>query len=349
MPSVAGLEAIRAWKQRELNHPIVNLIFERLRLKNIAGKTGSVRSRLVVAAVFLLALVIPLQMAFNQLSVEFRARQAISEVEKMFELPGRSAVINSASTIGEDTIAVRIQVATNAFFTASDIRRFEERISDRTGKPARLDLVQSLSDIGEGGKIRGMLRESAPPPVEHRATVPEMASSLRDELEKNLLAAPLPASISVLGVSAELGLTQLPLTFRIEYLAETPLSADATALLTTLLEGQMKLKTGSLKFVYIPSRHSFRFNLQGDSPLADRVQLQEVQNRLMQRPQLQAQVVLPDSMGKKELEKLRTELFSSAPLLGDPDRTVIALDQNQKPSTGTVVLKLATPVTNKIR
>ena len=190
MPAVAGLEVIRDWKQRELNHPIVKLIFERLRLKSLAGRTGSVRSRLVVAAVFLLALVIPLQMAFNQLSLEFRARQAISEVEKMFELPGRSAIINSASNIGEDAIAVRIQVATNAFFASSDIRRFEERISDRTGKPTRLDLVQSLSDIGEGGKIRGMLRPASQQRAEYSASIPEMTVGLRDEIEKSLRIGP---------------------------------------------------------------------------------------------------------------------------------------------------------------
>jgi cell volume regulation protein A len=346
MHSVAGLEAIRAWKQHELSHPIVNLIFERLRLKKLAGKTGSVRSRLVVAAVFLLALVIPLQMAFNQLSLEFRARQAISNVEKMFELPGRSAIISTVSTIGEDTIAVRMQVATNAFFTASDIRRFEERISDRTGKPARLDLVQSLSDIGEGDKIRGMLRESLPPPVEYRATVPEMAVSLRDELEKNLQSAPLPASISILGISAEIGLSNQPLIFRIEYLAETPLSSDATALLANLLERQMKLGAGTLRFIHIPSKYSFRFNAKGEISPTDRARLEHIQNVMIQRPHLQAQIVLPESIAEKVAERLRTMLFPSIPLQGSPARIVITSDQEQETGTGAVILQMPASVTN---
>jgi cell volume regulation protein A len=349
MPAIAGLEVIRSWKQRELSHPIVNLMFKRLRLTNLAGRTGSVRSRLVVAAVFLLALVIPLQMAFNQLSLEFRARQAITDVERMFELPGRSAIINSSSTIGADSVAVRIQVATNAFFSASDIRRFEERISDRTGKPARLDLVQSLSDVGEGEKIRGMLRESPPPPVEYHATVPEMTVALRDEVEKNLDAVPIPESISILGISAELGLSRQPSNFRIEYLAQAPLSEDAIALLTNLLEARMKLSAGSLRFIHVPSKYSFRFNFKGEISPADRVQLQEAQHTMSLRPEVHAQVILPDSAGEKGTENIRKELFPSIPLQPNPARIEFASDHGQEPGTGTVLLLVATSAKDKPR
>ncbi len=329
MPAVAGLEAIRDWKQRELNQPIVKLIFERLRLKHIAGRTGSVRSRLVVAAVFLLALVIPLQMAFNQLSLEFKTRKAISEVEKMFESPGRSAIINSTSSIGEDTIAVRIQVATNAFFTSSDIRRFEERISDRTGKPTRLDLVQSLSDIGEGSTIRGILKQAPPAPVQNSASILEMTIGLRNEIEKTLGVVALPQSITLLGTNVELGLGRQASSFRLDYLADAPLSEDARALLADLLERQMKLNAGALHLVHVPSRYSFNLDSKKEISATDRSQLQGIQSMLMQYPQLRADVELPGRAGEKRLNKLRTTLYALVSPLKDPARIVMTSESSQ--------------------
>jgi hypothetical protein len=191
-----------------------------------------------------------------------------------------------------------------------------------------------------------MLGESLPPPVEYRATVLQMTVALRDEVEKNLHAIPIPGSISVLGISAELGLNRQPSNFRIEYLAKAPLSEDATALLTNLLEGQMKLSLGSLRFVHVPSRYSFRFNSKGELSPADRVQLQEVQNLMTQRPQLRAQVVLPDSTGEKETERLRAELLSSIPSLQNPARIEITSDQNQEPGTVGLLLQVAASVTD---
>lgn len=349
MPAIAELDVIRDWKRRELNSPFVNQMFGRLRLKNLAGRTGSVRSRLIVAAVFLLALVIPLQMAFNQLALEFRARQAISEVAKMFELPGRSAIINSASTIGEDAVAVRIQVATNAFFTAQDIRRFEERVSDRTGKTARLDLVQSLGEIGEGQTVRGMLRPSIPAPAEYSASIPEIAVRLRDEMEKNLRLAPLPGSIAFLRASTELSLSGQPSIFLIEYLAEAPLSEDAVSVLANLLERQMKLEPGSLRLVHIPSLYSFRLNLRESISTEEQAQLEEIQYELGQNPQLHAEVTLAGSGSDKEAERLLKELCASAPSLSDPARTTVSSSQSQERRTATVRLRPAAPPADKAR
>ncbi|MBN1570144.1 MAG: cation:proton antiporter [Acidobacteria bacterium] len=329
MPAVAGLKGIHDWKQRELAQPVVELIFKGLRLKNLAGRTGSVRSRLVVAAVFLLALVIPLQMAFNQLSLEFRARQAITEVQKMFESPGRSAIINSASSIGENEIAVRIQVATNSFFSSSDIRHFEERISDRTGKPTHLDLVQSLSDIGEGEKIRGMLRPELPAPVKYITTIPEMAVDLREEIEKNLNTIPLPQSIALLRAGAELDLGRQSSYYRIEYLAEVPLNEDAGELLANILEHQMKLTKGSLSLVHVPARYSLDPDRKGVLSAEDEAQLQSVQSLLARFPQLGADVKLPGTADEKYADKLRTALFDLAPALRNSSRSEISSNQGQ--------------------
>ena len=70
----------------------------------------------MVVGVFLLALLIPLQLALNQLTEEFNARQAISRAQTVFDVADRSTVLNSAFTIDEDGVNVRLQVATNELF-----------------------------------------------------------------------------------------------------------------------------------------------------------------------------------------------------------------------------------------
>ena len=341
MQAVASLKGIHDWKQRELSHPVVKFIFERLWLRDIAGRTGSVRSRLVISFIFLIALVIPLQMAFNQLNLEFRARQAISVVEKMFELPGRSAIINSSSNIGENTIGVRIQVATNQFFTASDIRRFEERIADRTGRPTRLDLVQSLSDIGEGEKIRGMLNPAPAAGTEYVAGIQEIAVRLRDEIEKVLHLVPLPESMAILGASAELGLDGQSSSFRIHYLADDPLSEDARLMLASMLERQMKLGAGSVHLTHIPSVYSLRPDLNWEFSSAERGQLQGIQGTLAQYPQLRAAVELPGAAGERRMAKLQAKLLAAVPLLSNASRGTITVSQNPGNRSVSVTLRAA--------
>ncbi|MBN2338235.1 MAG: cation:proton antiporter [Acidobacteria bacterium] len=319
MPAAASLETVGARKRGEMNQPFVRFLFERLGLGTLIGRAGSTRARLMVIVVFLLALVIPLQMALDQLSREFRARQAVSVVEKMFDQPGRSAIINSMATIGEEEISVRVQVATNSLFTSEDIRRFEERVADRTGVAARLDLVQSLSDIGEGRKLMGMLAPPAPDSVPYSPGVPEMARDLRDAVAAELRAMALPGTIAVVRAAAELPLDGAPPSFRIEYLSESPLSGDARELLARLMEDRMGLRPERLEFHHVPSR--FDFPQAGGGIRMDQAPgLREIQETLECYPQVRAHVEIPADLGPADGQKLERRLAEAASLLALPAR-----------------------------
>ena len=330
MPAAAALETVRAWKRREMRQPFVRFLFERLRLGGIIGRAGSARARLMVIVVFLLALLIPLQMALDQLGKEFRARQAVSAVEKMFDQPGRSAIINSAATIGEEGIFVRVQVATNAFFTSDDIRRFEERVADRTGVAARLDLVQSLSDVGEGRKLMGMLAPSAPVPAAHVPGVRESARNLRDAFARELRGLDLPETLAVVGAGAELGMDGAPPSFRVEYLSASPLSDDARELLAGLMRQRMGLEPERLSFLHILSR--FEFPLQAGGALRPgRAQgLRQVQETLERYPQVHAQVETPAGLSPAGGQELERRLAEEAPLLALPTRASFIEDPELK-------------------
>jgi hypothetical protein len=244
----------------------------------------------------------------------------------MFDVAGRSAIINSTSNIGEDAITVRIQVATNSFFTSSDIERFEQRIADRTGKPIRLNLVQSLSDIGEGAKIRGILSRSAPAQVEYKQGIYEIAAALRAEIDKSLQSVPLPPSMTVLGTKAEFGPNRAAPSFRIEYLAESPLSEDGKLLLAALLERRMEVKADSLRFTHIPAQCSLLPNSSWQFREEEKLKLAEIQDTLARYPQLRAHVRIPSAIREGSAEKLKQTLYRLAPLLADSSRSTMSTD-----------------------
>lgn len=324
MPETAMLESLRAWKQKEMDRPVTRFLFDRMNLGGIIGRAGSARARLMVIVVFLLALIIPLQMAFNQLSREFLVRQAIAAIEKMFEVPGRSAIVNSVSSIGAEEITVRIQVATNAFFADADIRRFEERIADRTGMPAKLDLVQSLSDIGAGKTLRGMLASSVPESSGEAPDIVSLAARLREAIENSLQAVSLPKSLAILGTHAELGRGQAPPSFRIDYVAAAPLSEDARSLLAGFLERRMGVLPGYVHFLQVPSRYEITLGAGADISPDQASRLAAVQEQLQRYPQLLARMEMPPDSAGKQLELLRRNLQQLAPLLADPARSRIA-------------------------
>ena len=234
VPRASQCESVRLWKQGELTRPFVSFVFGRLKLQNAIGRIGSVRARLVVVTVFLVALLVPLQSALNQLTVEFRTRQAISRALAVFDLPGRSAVIHSSFTLNDDEIDVRIQVATNELFAARDIVRFEERVLDQVGRRTRLDLVRTLSELGEGGRISRMLsaRGAELAPV-RELSIGESLQKIRGLVSSTVAALPLPETARVLGARGALSGGGGP-AIELSYLADRELGTDARAILARL-------------------------------------------------------------------------------------------------------------------
>ncbi len=308
MPGIGDMEFIRAWKRIEYARPVIDFAFRRMGLKHIVGRAGSLRARLTVTLIFLLALVIPLQMAFNQLGQEFRARQAIAEVEKMFAQPGRSAIINSRSNISGDRIEVRIQVATNRFYTAADIQNFEQRILDRAGKPTRLDLVQSLSDVGEGKMIRAMLASSLADAAAKTEDLNNQVADLRNVFESKMRAVAFPPSITVLSAGAELARSPEAPALRIVYLAETRMAEATRALLAGWLGREMNLGAESIQFIHVPANYHVEIDVRGDFSEAGLEQLREIHELMNRYPRLRVQIDLPGKAGGRRLSAIRQTL-----------------------------------------
>ncbi|GEM_PF-172621 len=321
MPKAASFESVRRWKEQELTHPVISTVFEKLRLSQLVGRTGSVRARFIVIAVFLLIILIPLQSALNQLTMELRARQAISQVANTFDITNRSTIINTSSTIEEDLIEVKLQVATNSFFTSDDIRRFEERVSDRTGIPTRLDLVQTLSDIGEGSTVRGMLTPQVPGAAAGPRSFAQAIGDLRFQAQSILRSLPLGRRIDIVSMNAELTLDTLSPALNFVYLSDEPLNEDARDILSTLIAGRISMPGSSIQFSWIDREHRFEVGRRSTFAPADTVRLKNLQAQLSKYPQLSVQVHMPEEEFRAYRPgQFRGELRRHLPLAEDSTR-----------------------------
>jgi cell volume regulation protein A len=321
MPKAAGLESVRRWKEQELSHPVISLVFEKLRLSQLVGRTGSGRARIIVIGVFLLVLLIPLQSALNQLTMELRARRAITELSEIFDVQYRSAIINASSRIEDDLIEVKLQVATNSFFTSADIARFEERVTDRTGIPTRLDLVQTLSDIGEGSTVRRLLTPStAGQGAAGPRTFAESIGDLRFQAQSILRSLPLSRRLDIVSMNAELTLDTLSPAINFVYLSDEALTDDARDILSTLIAGRISMSGSSIQFSWIDRLHGFR--LDGNETLvpADRVRLRNLQAQLQKYPQLGVELRIPGPDTRFQRDAFTRRLKSEYALFGDTAR-----------------------------
>jgi cell volume regulation protein A len=296
IPLAAQCPSIRQWKEDELARPLPKAVFGRLRLAHAIGRTGSVRARIIVVGFFLLALLIPLQLALNQLTLEYRTRQAISRAQAIFDVPNRSTVLGSSFTLGEDLVDVRIQVATNELFTGADIARFEERVSDQSGRRARLDLVQTVSDVGRADTLRRLLagREPPGPKPADRALLASL-QELGPVVQQVLRELPLPDGVRILKVRGDLGSAAGP-GIDVVYLAGAELAPDARSILVRLLAARTRLEANRCRLRWVPSSLSIKLSRSGTVVRSEEEALRALRETLAEFPELAVTLDLPPEL-----------------------------------------------------
>jgi hypothetical protein len=337
IPQAAQCPSVRAWKEAELEMPFARTVFGRLRLQHVIGRTGSVRARVIVVGIFLLSLLIPLQLALNQLALEFRTRQAISRAQAVFDVRNRSTVINSSFTFGDDVVDVHIQVATNDLFTAEDIARFEERVSDQSGRRARLDLVQTVSDIGQADTIRRLLSGqgavTAPP---RPGTVSE---SLRDvgALVRQILAElPLPDALHIIAVRGDLTGATGP-AIELVYLADSELGTDARTMLVRLLASRTRVSEPRLTLRWLPAMWTVRLSRRGVVDPGDEDALHDLGVMLTEQPDLGVILELPAGMSATAQDSVRQQVQRR---IGVAELSVVVAPAGISP--GAAILRVST-------
>jgi cell volume regulation protein A len=312
IPRAAQSALVRQWKDEELASPLASTVFRRLGVERAIGLTGSVRARLIVVGAFLLLLVIPLQLAFNDVRSELRSRQAVARAQEIFNVTNRSAVLGSAVAISDDSVDVRLQVATNALFSADDVARFESQVAAETNRRARLDLVQSMADVGNAGTLRRLLEERQRPelPVAPRSVLATLqeADGQVSPLIRDL---PWPDGVQVLSIRSIMGGTPGP-ALAVVYLAERALNPDAQAVLTRLIAGQTRMDQGRITLEWLPAVHPLRISPDRTLDAEAATALRTVRTTLSEHPDLEVSLIVPDGLPPRTLdavaEHVREEL-----------------------------------------
>jgi uncharacterized membrane protein len=307
VPQAAQCPSIRQWKEEELRAPFAQAVFGRLRLLGVVGRSGTLRARLVVVGVFLLSLLIPLQLAFNQLKQEFQTRQAISRAQTVFEVPGRSTVLNSAFTISPDGVGVRLQVATNELFGDDDISRFEQRVSDQAGRRVRLELVQTVGDVGKADAIRRLLTAPAPPAPP--ATARSVLGSLQDlgaVVGRILGELPLPENVDVVAVKGDFG--DAGPAIEVVYLADAELGADARSMLVKLLAERTLVSQDRIAVRWVQAAWTIGLSSRGGLARGAEATLGRLRDTLAEQPGLDVSLELPPRMSAGARESARATL-----------------------------------------
>ncbi|MGE3844625.1 MAG: DUF389 domain-containing protein, partial [Vicinamibacterales bacterium] len=292
IPRAAQSPTVRQWKEEELATPLASAVFRRLGLERAIGRTGSVRARLIVVGVFLLVLITPLQLAFNDVRAELRTRQAVARAQEAFNIANRSAVLGSVVAVADNQVSVRLQVATNEPFSAADVARFEAQVIEEARRPARLDLVQTMADVGNAS-VLGRLVAERQTPSEPPRTPLEALREASGRMTPLVRALPWPPGIEVLSLRSTMGEAVEP-SLTIVYLSEQELSRDAQAVLTGLVAAQTRIDRERITLDWVPAGHSFGFSRNGRLGVEATAAMQEVRDALVAHPTLVVSVHVPD-------------------------------------------------------
>jgi hypothetical protein len=291
----------------------------------------------IVVGVFLLVLVTPLQLAFNDMMGELRTRQAVATAQEAFNVANRSAVLGSAVAMTDSRVHVRLQVATNEPFSTADVERFEAQVVEQSGRPARLDLVQTIADIGSAGTLSRLLEERQQPalPAAPRGAL-EVLQEADGHISPLMRALPWPEGVATLTIRSTMG-GMLGPTLTFVYLAEQELSPDAQAVLTGVIAAQTRMDRERITLEWLPATRAFGFSPSGRLDVDAAVALEAVRDALAAHPGLGVSLSVPDGTAASIRDAVARRVGDDLGLAAVTPLTVPGMDR------GTAAVRLQKP------
>jgi hypothetical protein len=120
-----------------------------------------------------------------------------------------------------------------------------------------------------------------------------MVSELRYEIQAVLRSMPLPESINIVSLNAELTLDTLSPAMNFTYIAPEAFSDDAMDMVSTLISGYLGIPRGSIKFNWIPSEYKFLVSGRSELSETQQVRMVSLDALLARYPQISATVLMP--------------------------------------------------------
>ena len=179
---------------------------------------------------------------------------------------------------------------------------------DQAGRRARLDLVQTVSDVGGADTIRRLLagRERAAPAAPVR-TVSESLRELEPAVMRAVRELPLPETVRILKVRGDLASAAGP-GIDVVYLAESEFSADARTMMVRLLASRTRIDEGRCTLRWVPSVVTVRVSRAGTVVGGDEPALRDLRAMLAEHPELGVALELPEDMPKRTAESARLQI-----------------------------------------
>ena len=237
---------IQKWKEREIEHGALHKWFERMRLVKFLEYVGNPFARIFVLAIMAIALVVPLQITFNNAVKDYSYKTTVEKYAlQLFEIEGRSQVISTNYEAKEKQVNVLINVSTNDNFSQDEKKSFEEKVESELGVPIKLRLSESFNSLGT------LPLTSAP--STSIASVDEQLLLVSSRIQTAMADLPPLENTRFLGFGIESGLRTGVFVIRLDYLADEPMSTNTALLVKRQLADRLGIKAKSVRLNHFPT------------------------------------------------------------------------------------------------
>jgi uncharacterized hydrophobic protein (TIGR00271 family) len=322
-PSVVA--AARAWHEEDPPAGLAGWM-DGFRWVRAAGVMRSPWTRVGLVVGFVVVMAVPLSQTLGQLAREARVRAAVESVASMFEVSGRSSIINRHLLFGDRRTEVYLRVATREWFGDRERGEFERLASTRAGETVALVLEQLPATVGDVADLASLLPRSRDVPAEEprpaQWKVSELLASARARLEPAVRDLPLPDGVSVVGTEV-VGEETGPGTVRVAYAAAAALPPEAVQVLERQLAATLGEPALRVELVHVPMPP-----LPIEAAATDSAALAEMASLARRFPRLRVELVRPpeaDSAAvRSAVELLRGAGLQPAGVVSDSGAVISA-------------------------
>ena len=263
------VRAARAWHEEPRTNGIARLVCRVPGLQRL-GVFGSAGGRAAMVLAFAAALAIPLTSTLRQMGREVRVRQAVTDAESLLRDPGRTSVLGSTLTFGDDATRVNLRIATAVWVDEAKRQEFERQASEAAGEPVRLVLEQLPATAGGVEDLAGILPGRSPS-AGPRAMEPlvDLLERSRSLITRSVAELPMPDGARPAGAGL-LFHTGDEATLEVAYLATEPLDRQAVSILARSLRSSLGAPELDVTFTHL-GVGALRLDPAGDATAVDSI------------------------------------------------------------------------------
>ncbi len=307
-----AMEEARKWQKEDQESAFLRRAMGRYALKEGSKRLDSVKVRLVMILLPILAILIPLSQTLNQLKGEIqqkqeenRLKQAVSEIweENFSKLPSgetRSYLDQVTVTRQEEKLTVFLRVFTNAPYSPAEKVELVKLLAARLQQP-RETITCQLLDVPTAGGQELLAKRRSEARVETPSNVAQLKTRFWEGIGNALANLRLPTDMQIAGYRTVTS-PQAPMQMTLSYLSDHELGDDARAMIADEVRARFADPAAIINFERIPSDFGPLVFARNQSDLASaRARLLDgVGQSLQQIPALHLEIIANREAGEDE-------------------------------------------------